>query len=50
MSPRILNIYTDGVAREVNKRMLGRGLSLKNADGREWTMNQQLFVYDRTDG
>lgn len=45
MSPWILNIYMDGVVREANKRMLGKGLSLTTADGSEWNMNQQLFIY-----
>ncbi len=34
MSPWF-NVYMDGVVREVHARMLGRGLSLVNADGRE---------------
>jgi len=36
----------DGVVREVNARVLGRGLSLINADGREWNLNQLLFADD----
>ncbi len=36
----------DGVLREVSARMLGRGLSLVNADGREWNLSQLLFADD----
>ncbi len=35
MSPSLFNVYIDGFVREVHSRMLGRGLSLVNADGRE---------------
>ncbi len=34
MSPWLFTAYLDGVVREVHARMLGRGLSLVNADGR----------------
>ncbi len=49
MLPWLFNIYMDymdGVVREVNARMLGRGLSLVNADGREWNPGQLLFADD----
>ncbi len=36
----------DGVVREVHTRMLGRVLSLVNADGREWSLSQLLFTDD----
>ncbi len=42
----MFNIYIDGVVREVNARVLGRSLSLVNADGREWNMSQLLFGYN----
>ncbi len=35
MSPWLFNVYMDGIVREVHARLLGRGLSLVNADGRE---------------
>ncbi len=35
MSPWLFNVDLDGVVREVHARLLGRGLSLVNADGRE---------------
>ena len=34
MSPWLFNIYMDGVVREVNALMLGRGLSLVNPEVR----------------
>ncbi len=33
MLPWLFYVYMDGVVREVNARMLGRSLSLVNADG-----------------
>ncbi len=42
----LFNVYMDGVVREVNARMLGRGLILVYADGREWNLNQLLFADD----
>ncbi len=36
----------DGVVKQVHVRMLGRGLSLVNADGREWSLSQLLFADD----
>lgn len=32
--------------REVNARVLGRGLSMVNEHGREWNLNQLLFADD----
>ncbi len=46
MSPWLFDADMDGVVREVNARMLGRGLSLVNADGREWNLDQLLFADD----
>ena len=31
MSPRLLNVYMDGVVRDVNYRVLGKGLELLRA-------------------
>ena len=44
ISPKMFNIYMDGVVREVNVRMLGKGFSLVNTDNGEWKINQLLFV------
>ncbi len=46
MSPWLFNLYMDGVVRELHARMLGRGLSFVNADGREWSPSQLLFADD----
>ncbi|WP_435331133.1 reverse transcriptase domain-containing protein, partial [Klebsiella pneumoniae] len=46
MSPWLFDIFMDGVVREVDARMLGRGLRLVNADGGEWSLNQLLFADD----
>ncbi len=46
MSPWLFNLYMDGVVRELHARMLDRGLSLVNADGREWSPSQLLFADD----
>ena len=46
MSPWLFNLYMDGVVREVNARVLGRGLRLKDENGLEWELNQLLFADD----
>ena len=33
MSPWLFNVYMDGVVREVNVRILGKGLELLSANG-----------------
>ncbi len=48
MSPWLFNVHMDDVVREVNTRMLGRRLSLGNAEGREWNLNQLLFADNTT--
>ena len=44
MSPWLFTLYIDGVVREVNARVLGRGLKLIDGNGNEWELNQMLFV------
>ena len=46
MSPWLFNLYIDGVVREVNARVLGRGLKLTDSNENEWEMNQLLFADD----
>ena len=46
MSPWLFNLYIDGVVREVNARVGGRGLKLIDRDGNDWEMNQLLFADD----
>ena len=46
MSPWLFNLRIDGVVREVNARVLGRGLKLVNGNDKEWELNQLLFADD----
>ena len=46
MSPWLFNLYIDGVVREVNARVLGRGLKLVDGNENEWELNQLLFADD----
>ena len=46
MSPWLFNLYMDGVVREVNERVLGRGAKLKGRNGLTWEVNQLLFADD----
>ena len=46
MSQWLFNLYTDGVVREVNARVLGRGWKLVNGNDNGWELNQLLFVDD----
>ena len=48
MSPMLFNVYMDGVAREVNVRILGEGLELLSANGGRFEINQLLFADDTT--
>ena len=46
MSPWLFNVYMDGVVRDVNVGVLGRGLELLNANGGWFEINQLLFADD----
>ena len=46
MSTWLLNVYMDGVVREVNVRVLGKGLELLSANGGGIEINQLLFADD----
>ena len=46
MSPWLFNVYMDGVVREVNVRVLGKGLELLSANGGRFEINQMLFADD----
>ena len=46
MSPWLFNVYMDGVVREVNVRVLGKGLELLSANGGRFEINQVLFADD----
>ena len=43
----LFNLYMDGVVREVNDRVLGKGLELLSANGGRFEINQ-LFLSDDT--
>ena len=46
MSPWLFNVYMDCVVREVNVRVLGKGLELLSANGGWFEINQLLFADD----
>ena len=46
ISPWLLNVHMDSVAREVNVRVLGEGLELLSASGGKFEINNLLFVDD----
>ena len=46
LSPWLFNVYMDGVVREVNVRVLARGLELLSANGGRFHINQLLFADD----
>ena len=46
MSPWLFNLCIDGVVREVNARVLGRGLKRVDGNDNEWEQNQFLFADD----
>ena len=46
MSPWLYNVYMDGVVREVNVMVLGKGLELLSANGGRFEINQLLFADD----
>ena len=39
------NVYMDGVVRDVNVRVLGKGLELQNANGGRFEINHILQLY-----
>ena len=46
MSSWLFNVYMDGVVREVNVWVLGKGLELLSANGGRFEINQLLFADD----
>ena len=46
MSPWLIYVYMDGVVREVNVGVLGKGLELLSANGGRFEINQLLFADD----
>ena len=46
MFPWLFNVYIDGVVREVNFRVLEKGLELQSANEGRFGVNQLLFADD----
>ena len=46
MSPWLFNVYMDGVVREVNVRVHGKGLELLSVNGDRFEIKQLLFTDD----
>ena len=46
MSPWLFSLYIDGVVREANALVLGRGLKLVGGNDNDWELNQLLFADD----
>ena len=46
MSPWLFTVYMDGVVREVNVWVLGKGLELLSVNGGRFEINQLLFADD----
>ena len=46
MSPWLFNVYMDGVVREVNLRVIGKGVELLSVNGGRFELNQLLFADD----
>ena len=46
MSPWLFNVYMHGVVREVNIRLLGKGMEFLSANGGRFEINQLLFADD----
>ena len=46
MSPWLFNVYMDGVIREVNVMVLGKGLELLSANGGRFEIKQLFFAAD----
>ena len=42
----LFSLYIDGVVREVNARVLVRGLKLVDGNDSVWKLNQMLFAGD----
>ena len=46
ISPWLFNVYMDGVVREVNVSVLGKGLEMLSTNGGRFEVNQLLFAGD----
>jgi hypothetical protein len=48
MSPWLFNIFVDGVVRQVNSRVMEKGVALVSDNDRDWQLNQILYTDDTT--
>ena len=49
MSPWLFNMYMEGVVKELKRRVMERGVALRiSGEGREWEVNELVFVDDTT--
>ena len=46
MSPWLFNVYMDGVVREVNARVLGKGLQLRRVNGGKFKIKKKYISHD----
>ena len=46
LSPWLFNVYMDGVVREVNVRVVRKGLELLSVNGGRFEINKMLFADD----
>ena len=46
MSPWLFNVHMDGVVREVNVRVFGKGLEMLSVNSSRFEINQLLFADD----
>ena len=46
ISPWLFNVHMNGVVREVNVRVFGKGLELLRTNGGRFEINQPLFADD----
>jgi hypothetical protein len=46
MSPWLFNIFIDEVVRDVNPRVMEKGVALLSDNDREWRFNQILYADD----
>ena len=44
ISPWLFNVYMDDIIKDVNARVQGRGLKLKDQGGNDWRVTQILYA------
>ena len=46
MSSWLFNIFFDIVVRQVNERLLGKGVKLRDKNGEGWEIKRALYAHD----